>query len=71
MSRKDNFLAASGMTPEEQHAAVMRASAVPASDFEGEYEPVGTYDSPSARMLQRRLWESRMRKQTGIDKVKE
>jgi len=58
----EDFLSESGMTPEEQHGAAMRASAVPASDFEGEYKGPGTYSSPGAQVLQRKLWESRMRK---------
>lgn len=65
--RKDDFLAASGMTPEQQHAAVMNAAAVPVSDFEGEnYIPPGTYNENS--LLSRVMWESKMRKQTGIPK---
>ena len=67
---KDNFLAAAGMTPEQQFAATMRAAAVPVSDFEGEnYTPIGTYDknSPLARVM----WESKMRRQTGIPKEEE
>lgn len=64
-----DFLAGHGMSSMEQHGAVMRAAAVPASDFEGEYEGPGTYTSPSARFLQRKTWESRMRKATGIPKV--
>jgi hypothetical protein len=59
-----DFLSESGMTPVEQHGAVMRAAAVPASDFEGEYQSQGTYSSPSAQRLQRILWESRMRRAT-------
>jgi hypothetical protein len=65
MSRKDNFLAGHGMTPAEQHGAEMRASAVPASDFEGVYESPGSYTSPGARLLQQKAWESRMRKEMG------
>lgn len=63
MSRKDNFLAGHGMTPAEQHAAVMRAAAVPVSDFEGEYQGPGTYTSKGAELLKRKAWESRMRKE--------
>jgi hypothetical protein len=59
-----DFLSESGMTPAEQHGAVMRVSAVPASDFEGEYQGPGTYSSPGAQLLQRISWESRMRKAT-------
>jgi hypothetical protein len=61
MPRNEDFLSGSGMSAEEQHAAVMRASAVPVSDFEGEYESIGTYQSPMAQLLQRKAWESRMR----------
>lgn len=64
-SRKGDFLAGHGMAPAEQHGAEMRAAAVPASDFEGEYEGPGTYTSPGARLLQRKTWESRMRKEMG------
>ena len=67
--RTDDFLAGHGMTPEQQHGATMRAAAVPVSDFEGEYQGPGTYDSPGARLLQRITWESRMRKATGIPKL--
>jgi len=69
--RKDDFLAAAGMTPEQQFAAEMNASNVPVSDFEGQYDSVGTYNSPAAQRLQRILWESQMRKQTGIPKEKD
>lgn len=65
MSRKDNFLEGHGMSPAEQHGVVMRAAAVPASDFEGEYEGMGTYESPGASLLKRKAWESRMRKEMG------
>lgn len=60
-----DFLSDSGMIPAEQHGAVMRAAGVPASDFEGEYQSQGTYNSPSAQRLQKVLWESRMRKEMG------
>jgi hypothetical protein len=63
MARNNDFLAGSGMSASEQHAAVMNASAVPAADFEGEYESIGTYLSPMAQLLQRKAWESRMRNQ--------
>jgi len=43
----------------------MRAAGVPSSDFEGEYQSQGTYNSPSAQRLQKVLWESRMRKEMG------
>ena len=54
-----------GMGPVEQHAAEMNAAAVPASDFEGQYESVGTYTSPAAERLKKVAWESRMRKGMG------
>ena len=63
MPRNEDFLTGAGMSAEEQHAAVMRASAVPASDFEGSYEGPGTYSSPGASMLARIAWESRMRRE--------
>lgn len=63
MPRNNDFLSGSGMSAEEQHAAIMRASAVPASDFEGEYKPIGTYNSPMAKLLKQKAWESRMRKE--------
>lgn len=53
------------MPIEEQHAAEMRAAAVPASDFEGTYQSLGTYTSRGAQLLQRKTWESRMRKEMG------
>lgn len=56
---KEDFLAGHGMN----------AAAVPVSDFEGEYESSGSYNSPAAQRLQRVSWESRMRKSTGIPKV--
>lgn len=61
-SNKD-FLSGHGMTSLEQHAAVMNASAVPASDFEGEYKGPGTYTSAGAQRLAKVAWESRMRKE--------
>jgi len=63
--RAINLLSDSGMSLAEQHGAVMRASAVPASDFEGEYPSQGTYTSKGAQLLQRKTWESRMRKEMG------
>ena len=57
----DDFLSGSGLHAVDQHGAVMRASAVPASDFEGAYEGPGTYTSPMAQLLQKKAWESRMR----------
>ena len=67
--KTDDLLERHGMTKEQQHGALMRASAVPPSDFEGEYKGPGTYNSPGAQRLQRILWEVRMRNQTGIPKV--
>lgn len=61
--RRVDFLSAMGMSPAEQHAAVMNASAVPVSDFEGEYDSIGTYESPMAKLLKQKAWESRMRKE--------
>ena len=69
MNRKDNFLAGHGMTPEQQHAAVMNASAVPASDFEGEYEPLEGFTYNPNSLFSRVMWEARMRKATGIPKI--
>lgn len=66
---KEDLLSEHGMTSEQQHGAEMRASAVPASDFEGEYEGQGTYTSIGAQLLARMAWESRMREATGIPKV--
>ena len=63
VKRNNDFLSGAGMSAEEQHGAIMRASAVPASYFEGQYESVGTYNSPMAQLLQRKAWESRMRKE--------
>lgn len=53
------------MPIEEQHAAEMRASAVPASELEGAYQGPGTYTSRGAQLLQRKTWESRMRNEMG------
>lgn len=69
--KDDDLLARHGMTKEQQFGATMRAAAVPPSDFEGEYKGPGTYNSPGAQALQRILWEVRMRKATGIPKVKD
>jgi hypothetical protein len=63
---KDQFkdvLSEMGMSPEEQHAAVMNAANVPLSEFEGEYQGIGTYESPAAQRLKKVMWESRMRKE--------
>jgi len=67
--KTDDTLEKHGMSKEEQHAAVMRAAAVPVSDFEGEYKGPGTYNSPGAQYLQRIMWEVRMRRATGIPKL--
>jgi hypothetical protein len=66
---REDFLAGHGMDPIQQKAAEMNAAAVPVSDFEGEYESSGSSNSPAAQLLQRVMWESRMRKSTGIPKV--
>jgi hypothetical protein len=63
--RSLDLLSASGMSVLEQHAAVMRAAAVPASDFEGKYPSQGSYTSKGAQLLQRKTWESRMRNEMG------
>ena len=67
--KADDVLQRHGMSKQEQHGAVMRGSAVPASDLQGEYKGPGTYNSPGAQGLQRILWEVRMRNATGIPKV--
>lgn len=64
-NRKNDFLAGHGMSPTEQFVAERQASAVPVSDLEGEFEGPGTYTSRSASLLQRKAWESRMRKEMG------
>ena len=66
---KEDFLSEHGMTPTQQFVAERHAAAVPASDFEGEYEGQGTYTSTGAQLLARMAWESRMREATGIPKV--
>jgi hypothetical protein len=68
-SSEKDLLSEHGMTVEQQHGAEMRASAVPPSDFEGEYQGPGRYTSLGAQFLQRILWESRMRNATGIPKL--
>lgn len=40
----EDFLAQHGLSKASQYAATMRAAAVPASDFEGEYPQQGTYN---------------------------
>lgn len=62
-SRTGDFLQGHGMSPMEQHGAEMRAAAVPASDFEGEYPSPWSYTSPAAQLIARKAWESRMRKE--------
>jgi hypothetical protein len=47
-----DFLEAHGMSKESQYAATMRAATVPVSNFEGEYQSIGTYNSPAAKALQ-------------------
>lgn len=47
-----DFLEAHGMSKTAQYAATVAAANVPVSDFEGEYESQGTYNSPSAKLLQ-------------------
>ena len=64
MPRNEDFLSGMGVSPEEQFGMERRAAAVPASEFEGEYDSVGTYNSPLAKLLQRKAWESRMRQAT-------
>lgn len=66
---KKDLLSEHGMTAEQQHGAEMRASAASPSDFEGEYQGPGIYASLGAQFLQKILWESRMRKATGIPKL--
>jgi len=61
--RKVDFLSQKGMSPLEQFGATMRASAVPANSFEGEYLSQGTYNSKGANLLKKVSWESRMRKE--------
>jgi hypothetical protein len=51
MGRTDDFLEGQGMSKAEQHAATMRAAAVPVSDFEGETPGPGTYTSRGANLL--------------------
>jgi hypothetical protein len=57
-----DFLSEGGMTPAEQHGAVMRASAVPVSEMEG-YYPYYKTSGKSADMLSKVLFESRMRRE--------
>jgi hypothetical protein len=46
-----DFLEAHGMSKVSQYAATMRAATFDPSDLEGEYQSIGTYNSPSARLL--------------------
>ena len=66
---KEDFLAGHGMDPTQQKAAGMNAAAVPVSDFEGEYDPIPGYTYNTNSLLSRVMWESKMRKSTGIPKV--
>ena len=66
---KEDFLSEHGMTPTQQFVAERHAAAVPASDFEGEYDPIPGYTFNTNSLLSRVMWESRMRKATGIPKV--
>lgn len=68
---KEDFLSEHGMSQIQQFAAERSAAADSVSDLEGEYPGPGTYDSPGAQLLQRILWESRMRRATGIPKIGE
>ena len=58
----DDFLSEKGMSKAEQHGAVMRAAAVPVSEFEGHY-PYYKTSGPSANLLSKALFESRMRRE--------
>jgi hypothetical protein len=63
MSEKPfDFLNEKGMSPEEQHGAVMRASAVPVSEFEGSYPGYKT-TTKGASMLSKIMFESQMRRE--------
>lgn len=62
-----DFLAENGMSPAEQHGAVMRASAVPASELEGYYPSYETPKTAGASMLSKVMFESRMRREMGND----
>jgi hypothetical protein len=57
-----DFLNENGMSPEEQHGAVMRASAVPVSELEGNY-PAYKTTTKGASMLSKVMFESQMRKE--------
>lgn len=57
-----DFLSEGGMSKAEQHGAVMRASAVPVSQFEG-YFPMYKATSPGANLLSKVLFESKMRRE--------
>ena len=51
-SNDKDLLAAHGMSKASQYAAAVAAANVPVSDFEGEYQSMGTYNSPAAKALQ-------------------
>jgi hypothetical protein len=57
-----DFLAQKGMSQAEQHGAVMRAAAVPASQLEGDY-PLYKATTSGANLLSKVLFESRMRRE--------
>lgn len=58
----EDFLSEKGMSPMEQHGAVMRAAAVPVSDLEG-YYPYYKTSGPAASALSKALFESMMRRE--------
>lgn len=58
-----DFLAENGMSPAEQHGAVMRASAVPVSELEGHYPYYPTPTTKGAGMLSKVMFESQMRRE--------
>jgi hypothetical protein len=58
----DDFLKEQGMSPEEQHGAVMRASAVPVSEMEGNY-PYYKASTKGAKLLSKVMFESQMRRE--------
>ena len=58
----DDFLKKQGMSPEEQHGAVMRASAVPVSEMEGNY-PYYKASTKGAKLLSKVMFESQMRRE--------
>ena len=58
-----DFLAEKGMSPAEQHGSVMRASAVPASELEGNYPYYKTPNTSGANLLSKVMFESQMRRE--------